>query len=821
MAKKSDKKDSSGQQSGGEPTQEQETKGLAPGNESPSAGKDSTPSEKQNVPGGESAKMPQGGNSVDQNLMEEIYTGDIERLFTESAMHPDSLRRPYNPDPLVMRDWTYRVYEEMLEDDQINIALQIKKDLVVGSGYYFETESEDQEDIKKDLEICFGEQTDRPFSEILVDMLQAYEYGFSISEKLFKKRADGSIFLRDVKPRHPSTWLLHTDPHGNVDRYEQRGLHDSVDAEPNSIIHYVNNSKHQNPYGRSDLFPAFQAYMTKRHITRFYAIFLEKAASPTPVAKYDRRADQGAINDVFEALKKFQTKTAITIPKEFDIEFLEAKSTGEAFLKGINLFNMFIGRALFIPDLLGFQGAETGGGSHALGEHQIGMFLRHIYRRREIVERVVNQHFVRPICTYNFGMTEDFPKFKFNPLSDDDAHKQAELWIKAMQGKNWEPTIEEVNHLRSLIKFPQSDILTIPQAVNPLDPNADPNSDPNNPAAAGGEDNPGGDEKGGNPKEAGPGDNKEGGKEAIPGKAAGKPAGKTIGKEKGKAQPPAKAPVKKKFEFDISGLKGPWAKRVDFQAVDNVLKTTVSNILRDAQPITHEIFEDLYDQAQKKKIIQNQNLEKAETIQPKYLKRLQLVFKMHFRRAYKDGQGAAKHELSGQKYAQDNIPSDEFLDFLDQETFKYIGDWSYTVTKKLKDELIKAIKDGRPLSDVIGVMDDEGLNLSDVSLERFARTKTTEVFNRGRLEHFNSTGIVEAYQYAAVLDDRTSDICEGLDGCIFEKEDAPVPPLHFNCRSVLLPITKYEDYEADEKANNGDDIDDFIEENIGKGFPVN
>lgn len=40
-----------------------------------------------------------------------------------------------------------------------------------------------------------------------------------------------------------------------------------------------------------------------------------------------------------------------------------------------------------------------------------------------------------------------------------------------------------------------------------------------------------------------------------------------------------------------------------------------------------------------------------------------------------------------------------------------------------------------------------------------------------------------------------------------------------NCRSVLVPITKYEEFTADTKVGK-EDIDKFIEENKGKGFAV-
>jgi len=218
--------------------------------------------------------------------------------------------------------------------------------------------------------------------------------------------------------------------------------------------------------------------------------------------------------------------------------------------------------------------------------------------------------------------------------------------------------------------------------------------------------------------------------------------------------------------------------------------------------------------------VQSQNIEKAENVSLKYLGKLQGVLKRQFRRLYQDARVQAIRELNKQEFASP-IPADEFLDFLDKETFRFIGEWEYRVTSKAKTELVNAIKDGKPLSEVISVMDNEGRKLSDESLERYARTKSTEVFNKGRKEFFEESGVVSAYQYSAILDNVTSDICSGLHGTIFEKGTEPTPPMHFNCRSVLIPITKYESYDPSKKANDGENIDKFIEENIGDGFSRN
>lgn len=46
------------------------------------------------------------------------------------------------------------------------------------------------------------------------------------------------------------------------------------------------------------------------------------------------------------------------------------------------------------------------------------------------------------------------------------------------------------------------------------------------------------------------------------------------------------------------------------------------------------------------------------------------------------------------------------------------------------------------------------------------------------------------YRYTAILDTRTSPICRSLDGKVYNWGEGPQPPLHFNCRSMRVPIVK-------------------------------
>jgi len=80
-------------------------------------------------------------------------------------------------------------------------------------------------------------------------------------------------------------------------------------------------------------------------------------------------------------------------------------------------------------------------------------------------------------------------------------------------------------------------------------------------------------------------------------------------------------------------------------------------------------------------------------------------------------------------------------------------------------------------------------------IETVVRTNYMDAYNAGRQAVFTDSDIkdeIPAYQYSAIMDGRTSDVCDGLDGNIY-KSNNPIwsqiwPPLHFNCRSIVVPI---------------------------------
>ena len=85
-------------------------------------------------------------------------------------------------------------------------------------------------------------------------------------------------------------------------------------------------------------------------------------------------------------------------------------------------------------------------------------------------------------------------------------------------------------------------------------------------------------------------------------------------------------------------------------------------------------------------------------------------------------------------------------------------------------------------------------------LENIARTEFSKAYNTGRnaIMFDPDVDVVTGVQFSAIMDSRTTDICRAWDGVVFGKDDRDAvarftPPLHFQCRSFMVPVTIYDD----------------------------
>ncbi|MFH3942289.1 minor capsid protein [Acinetobacter nosocomialis] len=105
---------------------------------------------------------------------------------------------------------------------------------------------------------------------------------------------------------------------------------------------------------------------------------------------------------------------------------------------------------------------------------------------------------------------------------------------------------------------------------------------------------------------------------------------------------------------------------------------------------------------------------------------------------------------------------------------------------KSNQEIVQRIRGTKRLN-----YEDGLLTSTKSDIDRTVRTVRSHVANQAYLDTFNKIGF-EYVRFVSVLDGRTTKLCASLDGFVWEVNDPAkrVPPLHPNCRSILVPVEK-------------------------------
>lgn len=117
--------------------------------------------------------------------------------------------------------------------------------------------------------------------------------------------------------------------------------------------------------------------------------------------------------------------------------------------------------------------------------------------------------------------------------------------------------------------------------------------------------------------------------------------------------------------------------------------------------------------------------------------------------------------------------------------------------KNLKQIVTKGIINGDSINKMLAalkkVMEQEAWKC-----RRIIRTETMHMINAGHYERYKKAGIkqlkyVATHDYYSDGKPRYCESCMGNDGKIYEIDNAPMLPLHPNCRCTLIPIVDIKD----------------------------
>ena len=678
--------------------------------------------------------------------------------------------RPYNPAELYQR-FNYKVFDDMRTDDQISAILELKKSTIINSGFQVQSNMpEAQEFIMDQLE-------DVDFEAALYQILTGLDYGFSLTE-ITLGEDDGLIGLDSLKTRAPHTFEFQQADNGDVTVIKQYGAKGGDLWIPyDKFIHYVHGPEFDNPYGNSEMNRGvYTAWWSKKAVIKFWNIYLERFGTPLAVGKYDAaRTPQEQIDQFVNVLNNLQAKTSIVLPADLTMEFVEATKGGEGFERAIDKYNMLIARKMLVPDLMGLGGSETGGGSYALGGIQHKIFLQTLERPRRQLQRAINRNLIEPLLEMNFPEGVE-AEFIWKPMSEDYAMEKVKMVAEMFSKGGLTKQESDEVWIRDIVGMPDLEVPEpAPMPEAPLEPMPHEIQQPQQPG------------------------------EPAP-LQEDSPLGQEVGQP---VQPTPPGGPEEERQATRAYAKIQYDRKVDYASIESHMDEQTARMVEQLGKVVKDSVNNLVSQIKKKNIIGKQSLGAINNLDLRGWDQFRMVLKKGFRDSMNHARGEARKETADatkQNIVSAGAVNIDPSEYLDDLTTNISALQKAQILDRVKTILREGIRSGKGVTQIMGEIDAAlkewdtsaqrvnaaGDMVSANKLEALVRTNLTNVYNEARMDEFEKDPEqIQAYEYSAIMDGRTTDICEALHGKIFSPGEARsyMPPRHFNCRSVLVPIT--------------------------------
>ena len=734
----------------------------------------------------------QYGKEVESAVIDAVPPADIssKKTQTNSPYFEPFYLRPFDPNVLYNKRGDYSLHDEMREDDQINAVLTLKKLLIIDSKWEIEVDDEENEtsiQIKDFIEDNFKMWIDELFEKKLFNILSAKDYGFSVTEKIWGNK-DGKIIIEQLRTRYPGTFIFKQNDFGDVVKIIQRLDEGDKPIDPKKFIHYANMKEFDIPYGRTEFNTGvYRAWYSKVAIIKFWNMYLERHGMPPIVATYPNTMVQYK-SEVETILKNLQAKTGITVPEGFTLELLEEKSKqGESgYERAIDKYNTMIARSMLVPDLTGMSGSETGGGSYSLGQEQFGMMYAVIEQDRRQLERIVTRELVDPLVLWNFG-SQYQAKFVFKTVDEKKKLEQSKTYLDALKTGKVEPTLQQLNHFFSALDYPELEKKEWEEQQTKKEEMMNSMQEGMN------NEDTSGDKQGQNKQSTGEG-KQSGDKTGDTGKSDKVSKGKEIPKD-GKSKDGKDAKNFRKSEYSREYTK--FESKENITATEKGLNEIEDKYTTELQEAWNLSINALINDIRRKKIIEKKKIEQVGKLQLRHLNKIEGIYKSMAKESAVFGKQSVPQPTKN--FAINDIPPElnnedivKWFDvFIKDIILTTEGDY---ILNHVKPIVMDGIEDGLSVKDMAKQSREALKGYTSATphrIETSVRTLSSKAFNEGRDREFRElSDFIQGFQFSAIMDGRTSDICTQLDEKVFPPDEADYykPPLHFNCRSLLVPV---------------------------------
>ena len=693
-------------------------------------------------------------------------------------------------------------YEEMMTDAEVCNAVNSKRNAVLASTWRIIPASTDPIDVEVAAFVEWNlKNIVGSVRKSLFEILSAIYMGYSVAEKIYKVCESGQYAgkweIAQFKAKYAGDYEIKTDEYLTITALQLTAGGLYTDVPLDKFILYTYNPKDGQPHGVSDCRSIYKHYWSKDFLLKWWNIFCETYGMPTRVAKLpvDKYSTTGSGETASQSrlqsiLEDIMANTAITIPDDITIEFINAAAGGApAFKNAIAYHDAAITKGILGQTLTSSPGA--GQGSYALGMVHAETKADFVNTLQAELEDLMNEQVIRQLVEFNYSV-ERCPTFSMSTRTRGVSDYTADELTKLNSIGIILPA--DTDLIREKIGLPPVEIQVAAEA-------------PGAPSAP-----------------------------ELESEVPGEP-GTEYSKFK-KISPQKKAAIEKPVNFakvkkDMDdGLN---VAMTDLSVVVQSMKDKMmsylpnkvfvgnkmdTNAVKNLKLIGLQDFNNIYKEITEK--IAMDQLEAA------YIEVGDAALARHTIQAVKHFDSFAQIVMDSRR-----IPEQEIAMIRKWEA---AGDWAkikawraanastlqqkiaaqaFWVTDVMRNDILSEVKnqilagvangaDVQRIMKASGQVFEKYIQRGDLPntalasaprLETIVRTNITRIHNDSRLVAYRegaATGNFPGLMYSATLDDRTTAFCEAADGTILAADDPEwdslKPPNHYNCRSLLVPV---------------------------------
>ena len=366
------------------------------------------------IPKGEEARYG-------MNLYEPYLAwGGSTQLYDSKGQQEGLLVRPL--DPLLIQKGgiqAFIVYNKLLFDETVQSALIKMSQEITGREWKIEAASDKPGDVavKEFVEEALNNLS---MDEIYRGMLESYIVGFTVSEVMWRRTAQG-VIPYDVRFRDQRRFRFEEMLEGDfgftlrmATRQEpMEGV--SLPARKFVIQRYW---AHNNgdPYGAGLARILYPLVKFKRRALESQLLYSDRFANPTAVAKAPLSATACEVDTLYDHLSNLSQETALVLPEGFELDFVNPGGSPETFEKLRSSIAAEINTLIAGED----EAGQADSGSRASSEVAQSVRRARAHDLSELISQTLNTSLIRWIVDLNFGTDVESPKIyrDFDPKED-------------------------------------------------------------------------------------------------------------------------------------------------------------------------------------------------------------------------------------------------------------------------------------------------------------------------------------------------------------------------------------------------------------------